>query len=195
MFWHEESTKDDVVTRLKGGFDPSIGGTASNEEHWYVLAQSSKEDPVKRFEHSVKGLPMPRAFTEAALGLRAIIKADVANNRSYEGNLKELYTLAVWQSYSMKRSEKADTVGHNILERIPGGLIANINCDYQDIGYKHLELINKTDAKRLVAIWGEPKSHTTLLEYDDSLWRKYEDEFIEVIKNKGYTGIYDFINF
>ena len=192
MFWHEEMTKEDVVNRIKGTIDPSIGGAVTNEENWYLSIQKFKDNPIKRFEAAVRGLPMPKAFNEAALGLRSIIRDKIKNNESYESDLEELYTLAVWQSYSMKRSERADTVGHSILERIPGGMIASINCDYQDIGYKYLDLINKTDAKRLVAIWGEPKSHTTLLEYDNSLWRQHEDEFIHIVKTKGYSGLYDF---
>ena len=195
MFWHEETTKKEVINRLKGGYDPSIGGTPSSDQHWYVTAQNAKDNPTKRFEAGVKGLPMPGAFTEAALGLRGIIRDKIKANESYEDYLKELYTLAVWQSFSMKYSERAGTVGHNILERIPGGQIAKLKCDYQDIGYKHLDLINKTDAKRLVAIWGEPKAHTTLLEFHNDLWRKYEDEFIHIIKTKGISGIYDYLGF
>lgn len=195
MFWHEETTKKQVVSRLKGGFDPSIGGAPSNDEHWYLTAQTSKDNPLKRFEAGVKGLPMPGAFTEAALGLRAVIRDKIKNNEDYEDYLKELYTLAVWQSFSMKYSERAGTLGHNILERIPGSKIAKLKCDYQDIGYKHLDLINKTDAKRLVAIWGEPKSHTTLLDFHSDLWKKYEDEYIHIRKTKGAIGLYDYLGF
>lgn len=191
MYWHEEMSDKDVSKRLKYDIDPSVGGEISNENNWHFLLQKFKDKPEKRFEAAIQGLPLPYAFSQAALGLRAMIKDKIKNSEGYEDILEELYTLAVWQSYSMKRSERAETIGYNILQRIPGGMIASINCDYQDIGYKNLELINKTDAKRLVAIWGEPKAHTTLLEYDSSLWMHYEDEFIHIIKTRGYRGLYN----
>lgn len=195
MFWHEELTEEDVLKRLKGTIHESIGGTVASGDHWYDLSKESKDNPMKRFEAGVAGLPLPGAFKESALGLRGIIRDKIKANESYEDYLKELYTLAVWQSFSMKYSERAGTLGHNILERIPGSKIAKLKCDYQDIGYKHLDLINKTDAKRLVAIWGEPKSHTTLLDFHSDLWKKYEDEYIHIRKTKGAIGLYDYLGF
>lgn len=190
MSWLEEKT-DDVNIRIMGGIHPSMGGTATDEEFWLVALNENKSDPIKRYEAALKGLPYPAAFREAALGLRATIREKAKAKESYEDELIALYKVAVWQSFGMKYSERAQTIGFNILERIPGGLITNLKYEYQTMGYEKLELVNKTDAKRMVELWGEPKNHSTLLEAYNSLWKEYEDKFIHIVKTKGYSGLYD----
>lgn len=188
MSWLEEKT-DDVNIRIMGGIHPSMGGKATDEDFWLVALNENKSDPIKRYEAALKGLPYPGAFREAALGLRALIREKA--KESYEDELAALYKIAVWQSFSMQRSERAQTPGFSILERIPGGLITELEYEYHTMGYEKLELVNKTDAKRMVELWGEPKSHSTLLEAYSGLWKEYEDKFIHIVKTKGYSGLYD----
>lgn len=190
MSWLEEKT-DDVNIRIMGGLHPSIGGTGEGEDFWLVALNEDKSNPIKRYEAALKGLPYPAAFREAALGLRALIREKVKAKESYEDELIALYRIAVWQSFGIKYSERAQTIGFNILERIPGGVITNLKYEYQTMGYEKLELVNKTDAKRMVELWGEPQSHSTLLESYSSLWKDYEDEYMQIIKEKGYAGLYD----
>lgn len=190
MSWLEEKT-DDVNIRIMGGIHPSMGGKATDEDFWLVALNENKSDPIKRYEAALKGLPYPGAFREAALGLRALIREKAKAKESYENELAALYKIAVWQSFSMQRSERAQTPGFSILERIPGGLITELEYEYHTMGYEKLELVNKTDAKRMVELWGEPKSHSTLLEAYSSLWKEYEDKFIHIVKTKGYSGLYD----
>ena len=190
MSWLKEKT-DDVNTRIMGGIHPSMGGTATDEDFWLVALNENKSDPIKRYEAALKGLPYPAAFREAALALRALIREKAKAKESYEDELAALYEIAVWQSFSMQRSERAQTPGFSILERIPGGLITELEYEYQTMGYEKLELVNKTDSKRMIESWGEPKSHSTLLESYSSLWKEYEDEFMQIVKTKGYAGLYN----
>lgn len=190
MLWFNE-TQEDVNKRIMSGINPSLGGTATEDSFWLTEVQRNKTNPYKRYQSALKGLPYPAAFREAALGLRAIIRDKAKNKQSFEKELTELYKIAVWQSFSMPYSERTKMVGYRILERIPGSVIANLDYDYQDIGYEKLELINKTDAKKLVELWGEPNGHKTLLEAYPKLWMKYEDEYIHIINTQGHTGLYD----
>lgn len=190
MLWFNE-TQEDINKRIMSGIHSSLGGTANEENFWLAELQRNKANPQKRYESALKGLPYPAAFREAVLGLRAIIREKVKNKQPFEKELTELYKIAVWQSFSMPYAARAKTPGFNILERVPGSLIANLEYDYQDMGYEKLELINKTDAKRLVELWGEPKTHRTLLEVYSNLWDKYEDDYIHTINTKGYAGLYD----
>ncbi|MDY3305576.1 hypothetical protein [Psychrobacter sanguinis] len=190
MLWFNE-TQDDVNKRIMSGISLSLGGTATEDSFWLTELQRNKTNPYKRYQSALKGLPYPAAFREAALGLRAIIREKAKNKQSAEEELTELYKIAVWQSFSMAYSNKAQTSGYSILERIPGSVIANLDYYYQDMGYEKLELINKTDAKRLVELWGEPDGHKTLLEADPKLWMKYEDEYIQIINAQGHAGLYD----
>lgn len=190
MLWFNE-TQEDVNKRIMSGINPSLGGTATEDSFWLTEVQRNKTNPYKRYQSALKGLPYPAAFREAALGLRAIIRDKAKNKQSFKKELTELYKIAVWQSFSMPYSERTKMVGYRILERIPGSVIANLDYDYQDIGYEKLELINKTDAKRLVELWGEPNGHKTLLEAYPKLWMKYEDEYIHIINTQGHTGLYD----
>ena len=163
MLWFNE-TQEDVNKRIMSGINPSLGGTATEDSFWLTEVQRNKTNPYKRYQSAFKRSSYPAAFREAALGLRAIIRDKAKNKQSFEKELTELYKIAVWQSFSMPYSERTKMVGYRILERIPGSVIANLDYDYQDIGYEKLELINKTDAKKLVELWGEPNGHKTLLE-------------------------------
>lgn len=190
MSWFEEKA-DDVSRRVMGGLDASIGGTAGSEEFWLVALNKNKSNPIKRYEAALKGLPYPAAFREAILGLRAVIREKAKSKEDYEKELAELYRIAVLQSFGMKYSERAQVPGFNILERIPGSLIASLEYEYQTMGYEKLELINKTDAKGIVSLWGEPKNHTTLLDLHNSVWKKYEDEFIYINKKEDCDALYN----
>lgn len=190
MLWINE-TEEDVKKRMMSGVNQSLGGTATEDSFWLTDLKRNKSNPQKRYEAAFKGLPLPAAFREAALGLRAVIREKSKNGQVFEKELEDLYRIAVWRSFSRPYSERAKITGFRILERIPGGVIANLDYNYQDMGYEKLELLNKTDIKYLVELWGEPKTHKTLLDVYTHIWEKYEDDYIHIINSKGYSGLYD----
>ena len=49
--------------------------------------------------------------------------------------------------------------GFNVTEAVPGRQVCKLPFTYNDLGYRELTLLKKTDWKWLVEIWGEPKSH------------------------------------
>jgi hypothetical protein len=66
--------------------------------------------------------------------------------------------------------------GFNVLQSVPGQIFKSLPFTYAELGYKNLDLLNKTDVKRIVACWGEPLIHTTLNSIHASTWHKYEIE-------------------
>lgn len=172
MRWQEEKTKKDIANRHKGNFN-------TEGVFWYDYMRKYKDDPKKRYEIAISFLPLPAAFREAVLALRTLIREQKKLGVDFTDNLSELYCLAVWFSFCpTEYSERAQCVSYNIFERFAGGKITNFDADYQDIGYEELKLINKTDAKLLVNIYGEPKSHSTLNKIFIEEWLKEEDSFI-----------------
>lgn len=171
MRWEEEKTKKDVANRHKNYVN-------TEGIFWYDYSRQHKDDPKRRYEIATSFLPLPAAFTEAILALRTQIKAQRKAGVDFTENLNQLYCLAAWFSFSQDYSERASAVGYNIFERFAGGKIANFDIDYQDLGYEELKLLNKTDIKLLVSVYGEPKSHSTFNKIFIKEWLKEEDKFI-----------------
>jgi len=64
------------------------------------------------------------------------------------------------------------------MEAIPGDRIRSMTFEYRTLGYERLELLNATDRKWLVEIWGEPDAHSTLNVLNRNLWRELEDRLM-----------------
>ena len=171
MLWQEEKTKKDIANRHKNNVN-------TEGMFWYDYSRQYKDEPKKRYEIAISFLPLPAAFREGVLALRTQIRENKKIEVDFTENLTQLYCLAAWSSFSQNYSERASTIGYNIFERFAGGKVANFDADYQDIGYEELELINKTDAKLLVSIYGEPKNHSTLNKIFIKEWMQEEDRFI-----------------
>ena len=62
---------------------------------------------------------------------------------------------------------------------MPGKLLKSLPFTYSELGYKKLELLNKTDCKWLVEAWGEAQIHSTLNQLHKNVWDEYENKLIE----------------
>ena len=106
---------------------------------------------------SRENLPLPEAFNEMAIALRKLIRARRREKEPHNDLLKRLYRAAVWQNFfadiDCGLMEQADTC------RVAGQFIPRIKCDYNLIGYEHLDMLGVNDVKWMVAAWGEPKHH------------------------------------
>lgn len=165
-------------------FEAELGDDISKDQFWADEIKQFKDNPLQRLNIALKNLPLPAAFREGAIALRAIIRDKRKNKESYDKELSQLYHLAVVRSFMLMYAEKAECPGPNIMESIPGGLIWSLTYSYNEIGYNELELLNKTDIKWLTEYWGEPEVHTTLNKKYKQIWDDYEQKYAENKKKK-----------
>ena len=146
-----------------------------NEEiFWADQIKDYRDDPEMRLRIAIENLPFPAAFREAAIALRAIIRDKRKNGAEYQDQLNQLYWLAAVNSFSVPYSEVLNEPGFNIMESMPKSEIKNFAFKYEEIGYKNLALLNKTDIKWITELWGEPINHSTLHVLYNDIWKKYE---------------------
>ena len=141
---------------------------------WADLIKKLQNEPAERLALAVKNLPLPGAFKEAALAIRALIRDKRKSKESYEDELSLLYWLAATNSFPIPYSELLRLPGYCVTESIPGSVMKTLSFSYKSLGYNKLTLLNKTDVKWLVEQWGNPSKHTTLHAIHIDVWRKYE---------------------
>ena len=171
---------DDVAEKRVESFWLQLSGTIQTNTFWADEIKLLRDEPEKRLMFAYQYLPLPGAFQEAAIAIRALIRKDRKNKISYDERLFELYHLAVIYSFfilasSIPYSEKLRMSGISVFERIPGGLIYSLPFEYKEVGYDELELLTKTDKKLLVEKWGEPNRHSTLHKKHRTVWDHYEN--------------------
>lgn len=151
---------------------------------WADKIKEYKDEPKKRLSLALNNLPLPAAFREAAIAVRAIIRAKRKLNEEFEEELELLYWLAAIRSFMLDYAPRLDQPGYNVIESIPAQRLRSIPYDYSELGYAKLNLLNKTDAKWLNEVWGEPSSHKTLNNIHRELWDEYETKLIKQRKEE-----------
>ncbi len=173
MSWINTQTDKDVKERVSQ-FWNKMRSDLKNERFWADKIKEFKEEPAKRLALAMENLPLPAAFREAAVALRTLIRQKKKDKEDYIDELTLLYWFAAINSFSIPYSNYLKQPGYNVFESIPGNVIKTLEFSYLDLGYEHLELLNKTDVKLLVELWGEPKKHTTLHKIHKDIWSQYE---------------------
>ncbi len=135
--------------------------------------------PAERLRIALENLPLPAAFGEAAIAVRALIKLKKGAGQSYSPELALLYKLAALASFSMPYSVRLQEPGFNVLESIPASVVLGLPYSYKSLGYLNLGLINKNDGRLLEREWGPAEAHTTLLQLHRSVWEAYEQRLSE----------------
>lgn len=139
---------------------------------WADYLRTLRGEPPKRLALALKALPLPGAFREAAIGARAMIRAQRDTGQSTDYLLAELYRLAVMDDLLLN-SPSGEGVGgsFNVAESMNRRLWESLDSPYKAIGYSDLGLLNKTDVKWIVAAWGEPDSHSKACAHHADFWR------------------------
>jgi hypothetical protein len=145
---------------------------------WADRIKQHRDDPCKRLRIAIDNLPLPGAFREAAIALRAIMRAKRKSKQSHEKELGSLYWLAAVESFMLPYADSLKEPGFNVMVSVPGRKIRDLSTNYQELGYERLGILNKSDVKWLVEAWGEPKSHQTLNEVRQDLWNEYETKIL-----------------
>ncbi|MBC2595637.1 hypothetical protein H5P28_15320 [Ruficoccus amylovorans] len=162
-------------------------------EFWHARLMAMRTDYDSRLAIALENLPLPAAFIQACVSLRQIIKKKRRNKVNYDQDLKALYHLAVIESFTIDYSERAEMPGFRIMEIVPGALLSELPYSYNEIGYKNLNLLLKTDIKWIVESWGEPLSHTSYHQVYIELWRLYED-FMNDMKKRRWDYLFSQCN-
>lgn len=131
---------------------------------WADRIKGYRKDAQVRLKLALKHLPLPAAFREASVALRALIREKRKQQQDYEEELAFLYWLAAICSFPIPYSARLQEPGFNVIESIPGTVIRNLPFDYRTLGYLQLGLLTATDRKWIVEAWGEPEQHVTLHE-------------------------------
>jgi hypothetical protein len=137
-----------------------------------------------------KNIPLPAAFRELSIALRKKIIIALKQDKNINSKLNMLYELAVYHRFlfaypTVKISKIAAFseegriyptfsvagLAHN------KGAMKKIKANYTDMGYKFIELLNKTDIKWMVTVWGEPKNHADPRQVYLVEWNKHLERF------------------
>ena len=133
---------------------------AAGNEFWTDTIKRLKKAGKNReiIAVSKENLPLPEAFSEMAIAHRKQIRGKRKGKEPHNDLLKQLYHAAVWQNFfsdvdACCLMEQADSC------RVAGQSTPRMKCDYNLIGYEHLDMLGVNDVKWIVAAWGEPKNH------------------------------------
>ena len=155
------------------------GKLARKEIFWADEIKKSRDNPEERLKIAIKNLPLPAAFREAAIALRAKIRSKRKAKISFDAELEMLYLLAAIESFGIPYSQNLKLPGYNVLSFIPAETIKNLTFSFDSLGFENLELLKKTDKKLLIEHWGTPKNHSTLNELHQDVWLKFEKLYSE----------------
>ncbi len=161
-------------------------------EWWSDKIKKLRDKPHERLQLAIENLPCPAAFRECAIALRALIREKRKQKLELSVQLRMLYQIAAIESLSIPYSEALKEPGFNVMDSIPGGLIFKLPVSYDKLGYKRLELLNKTDAKWMIELWGEPEIHSTFNKLHNKIWAQYENRLLSKRKEESEKFINTF---
>ncbi len=175
MKWLDSSDAVENASRART-FWSKLHDDLSSGQFWADRIKEFRAEPIQRLTLALNNLPLPAAFREAAIALRALIKVKEKSNTSYVDELVLLYWLAAIDSFSVPYSEVLRMPGYDVLESIPGSVIKSFQFEYSELGFERLKLLGPMDHKRIVKLWGHPRVHTSLHELHGAIWRSYESQ-------------------
>lgn len=153
-------------------------------EFWADRIKTFRGEPVARLQLAIQNLPLPGAFRESVIAIRSLIRVKRKNLDVHQDELALLYWLAVIDSFSIPYSEILRAPGYNVIKSIPGEVIKNLSFTYYELGYNKLTLLNATDIKWIVELWGEPQHHSTLNISHNEIWCEYELKLLNLQKDQ-----------
>lgn len=183
--WLSTIGDQDALNR-SGDFWSKMRADVDAAEFWADRIKKFKHDADGRLSLALAQLPLPSAFRECAVALRSIIREKKKNKQNYEEQLAFLYWLAAIDSFLIPYADKLGEPGFNVIESIPGNVILNLDFNYESLGCDNLKLLNATDKKMIIDLWGEPRGHSTLNQLKRSLWNEYEEKLIRLRKKQTF---------
>ncbi len=182
MRWIDTTTEDEVVRRDEALWEPvwtptetgieghTPGPREDGGEFWYEMLQRSKDDPRLRYEIAERHLPLPAAWREMAIALRAMIRQARKDGADAEPALRKLHGLAALWSFAVE-TDADKGIGYGLFEITPYSRFAGLDLSWERIGCDELVLLNPTDRKWMRAAWGEPPAHGTAKRLEPALYQ------------------------
>lgn len=165
MIWLETRSQFDADERrmamwgtaLTEAPDGALVGRANGEglyegdRFWADAIKDTYDDPARRLAMAKRNLPLPAAFQEAAIALRAMIRVNRKSRAPFEAELTELHKLAAIASLAP----------YDPLDITPFAVIEKLDLAPANIGWDELPLLNKTDRQWMSETWPSPARHVT----------------------------------
>lgn len=129
---------------------------------WGEHLKTVRNNPPERLSLALEFLPLPGAFREAAIPLRAMIRERRKTGQSVEYLLEQLYRLAALQDVLLDNFDLAESLDRRSWE--------SLSFPYDEIGYESLSLLSKTDVTWFREAWGEPTRHQKVQAYLGPRW-------------------------
>lgn len=130
----------------------------------------AKGDFSNALEECQQGLPQLGAFRQSCVVLRAQIREEKKNSQAYSSTLEQLYQLAALADFFHGKAPNTKALSANALKQVDFQQFKSLSSPYAVLGFEHLGLLTKTDAKWLVEHWGEPVSHSYMRELHLAEW-------------------------
>lgn len=174
MLWIETKTDEEVQNLQAAIWDPVVsvgqdgmltgrspGPVEPDGEFWYETLQREKNDPARRYEIARRHLPLPAAWREMAIALRAMIRQARKDGANWDHHASELHRLAGIWSFGDPAPTGRAGAGYGVIEMTPYATLAALDLAWDRIGCDELSLLNQTDRKVMRQLWGEPARHST----------------------------------
>jgi hypothetical protein len=191
MLWKDTKTAEDAKALYDGmwGLVKTVttnriewrvrgDGLYRDGEFWFDAIRKARVDPIVRLSIAEEHLPLPGAFQEAAVSLRALIRRQRSSGEGYLAELEHLHSLAAIWSFCVPFASRLQQPGYNVMARVPFAEFKTMDLTWNTIGCEKLTLLAKTDRRLMLATWGAPCTNATAHDLYRSIWDRYEDMVI-----------------
>jgi len=149
-----------------------LANAPASPDQWLVRSREclAQGDFEAALELCNSALPQMGAFRQSCVVLRAQIRDLKKKRQSYTGALEQLYLLAAQADFFHGKTPNTKTLPANTIKQIDYSAWKSLSSPYAVLGFEHVSLLTKTDAKWLVQQWGEPDSHSFMRELHLAQW-------------------------
>ncbi|HBX36501.1 MAG TPA: hypothetical protein DEG76_04040 [Pseudohongiella sp.] len=168
----KESREQNHANKSEQEASPSPAALAGD---WKQLAQSLKNQGDYDAALSACNVAWPQlqGYQQAAIIARAAARA--ATEESRADWLQTLYRLAAEASLLHDKVPGVpDLKWQSLSQRFTAEQIAQIELPWRELGHEHMRLLNKTDSRQMVDLWGEPERQQSAKAYHRSLFEPSE---------------------
>lgn len=149
-----------------------LSDTVASPDQWLVRSRecASQGDFEAALQLCESALPQMGAFRQSCVVLRAQIRELKKKRQSHSHALEQLYQLAAQADFFHGKTPNTKALAPSAVKQIDYAAWKALSSPYAVLGYKHVSLLTKTDAKWLVQEWGEPESHGYMRELHLAQW-------------------------
>lgn len=149
-----------------------LSETIPSPDQWLVRSReyAAQGDFESALQQCQSALPQMGAFRQSCVVLRAQIRELKKQQQSYTNALEQLYRFASQADFFHGKTANTNALPPSAVKQIDYAAWKSLSSPYAVLGYEHVSLLTKTDAKWLVKEWGEPESHGFMRELHLAQW-------------------------